>query len=326
MASIRKRGKKWQALVVKLGIKTSKTFDTKLQAIEWATQIEADIIAEKLGKTPRKTFNDALIKYLEEVSPTKKGYRWEAIRINSFLKQNCFDIWLKNITEKDFEAWRDTRLTQVSNDTVHREMALLSDVCSKMVKKWKWLKESPIANVGRPKRSKPRDRRITQDEIDLILKHSGYYHDRLCITVTSRIGACFIFAIETAMRAGEILKLTWDNTFLDRRFVRLLDTKNGHDRDVPLSSEAIRIINQMPKDSDFVFNINKGSFDSIFRKIKSKAGIKDLHFHDTRHEAITRLSKRFDLLELTRISGHRDLRMLQIYYNATAEELAKKMD
>jgi integrase len=67
--------------------------------------------------------------------------------------------------------------------------------------------------------------------------------------------------------------------------------------------------------------------DALFRKAKARALIKDLHFHDTRREALTRLAKKFDVMELARISGHRDLRILQnVYYAPTVEDLAKKLD
>ena len=58
-----------------------------------------------------------------------------------------------------------------------------------------------------------------------------------------------------------------------------------------------------------------------------KAGLADadLHFHDTRHEGITRLAAVLGVLELARAVGHRDLRMLQTYYNESAEDIAKKL-
>jgi integrase len=65
--------------------------------------------------------------------------------------------------------------------------------------------------------------------------------------------------------------------------------------------------------------------DALFRKCRDRAGIVGLHFHDSRHEAITRLAQRLDVLDLARMVGHRDLKMLQAYYNATAEEIAARL-
>ena len=102
-------------------------------------------------------------------------------------------------------------------------------------------------------------------------------------------------------------------------------TKNGFARDVPLSTEAIRILNQVKEDTESVFNLTSGQIDSLFRKAKKRALIDDLHFHDSRAEGITRLAQKVDILTLARISGHRDLRMLQIYYRESAEDIAKKL-
>jgi len=81
----------------------------------------------------------------------------------------------------------------------------------------------------------------------------------------------------------------------------------------------------LPKERNTVFDVTKESLDALFRKAKRKALIEDLTFHDTRHEAITRLAKKLNVLELARMVGHRDLKMLMIYYNETAENLAKKL-
>ncbi len=53
--------------------------------------------------------------------------------------------------------------------------------------------------------------------------------------------------------------------------------------------------------------------------------MKDLHFHDLRHLAITRLAKKLPILDLARMVGHKDLRMLQIYYNESAEAIAQML-
>jgi integrase len=107
---------------------------------------------------------------------------------------------------------------------------------------------------------------------------------------------------------------------------RLLRTKNGMPRDVPLSSDALRIIEQLrgARQNDHVFAITSTQvLDAIFRKAKARALIDDLHFHDSRHEAITRLAKKLDVLALARAVGHRDLRQFMVYYNESAADLAK---
>ncbi|HDR0714927.1 TPA: site-specific integrase, partial [Pasteurella multocida] len=152
-------------------------------------------------------------------------------------------------------------------------------------------------------------------------------------TKISRVGAAILFAIETAMRAGEICNLTWEFINLDNRTCFLPKTKNGHPRTVPLSKRAVKILLNLQlikSDSDpTVFQIKAELLGSLFRKLKEKAGLKeaDLHFHDTRREALTRLSKKLHLMELAKVSGHRDLSILQnTYYAPDISELANKLD
>ena len=155
----------------------------------------------------------------------------------------------------------------------------------------------------------------------------GYSRDTPPETISSRVGAAYLFAIETAMRAGEICALEWRH--VNQRYVHLPKTKNGYARDVPLSAEARRIIEQLRLvngEQDTVFCVTTTSLDALFRKAKARALIDDLHFHDTRREALTRLSKVFDVMELARISGHRDLRvLLNVYYAPSVHDLADNL-
>lgn len=75
-----------------------------------------------------------------------------------------------------------------------------------------------------------------------------------------------------------------------------------------------------------VFGLNESQVDALFRKAKGLAGITDLHFHDTRHTAITRLAKKVPVLDLARMVGHRDIKMLMVYYNESAEDIARRLD
>jgi integrase len=85
------------------------------------------------------------------------------------------------------------------------------------------------------------------------------------------------------------------------------------------------IIALLPREAATVFDVEPGTRDALFRKARDRAQIEDLHFHDSRAEAIWRLSKKLDVLELARIIGHRDVRSLMIYYQTTADELADRL-
>jgi len=75
-----------------------------------------------------------------------------------------------------------------------------------------------------------------------------------------------------------------------------------------------------------VFTVNLANADALFRRVRDRLGIENLHFHDTRHEATTRLARKLDVLDLARMTGHRDPRSLMVYYNATASEVAGRLD
>lgn len=332
MATFEKRGKSWRVQIKRNGIRRSGTFDTKAEASAWAAKVEAEIIDGKRGAVLNKTFGDLLDRYAEKVSPTKRGERWEQIRIELLKRDEVARVKLPDLKPSHFAEWRDRRLKDVSAASVRREWNLLSNALNVAVREWHWLPENPLKAVKRPEPPEARDRRISDGEIERLLFALGYDYSNPPETATARTGAAFLFAIETAMRAGEIAGLTWDRVFLGRRHVRITTAKTAAGtRSVPLSTEAARILGQMKaaamgaEDATTVFRLNTQQIDALFRKAKARALIEDLHFHDTRHEAITRLAKKLDVLDLARMVGHRDLRQLMVYYNATAEELAGRL-
>jgi len=328
MAAFRKRSSGWRAEVCIKGIRTSATFTTKREAQAWAAQEETRLREESSGKVPNKPFRDLLERYSREVSSKKRGAKREQKMINVFLRDPVADVSLRMLAPTDIATWRDRRLKQVSGSTVAREMTILRHACSVARREWGWVRVNPVSDVRRPVTAAARTRRPTDDETEKLLDTLGYSREIPPKTVSARIGAAYLFAIETAMRAGEICGLEWQ--YVNERHVHLPLTKNGYARDVPLSSEARRIIEQLRflnGEEGTVFDVSTASLDALFRKARARACIEDLHFHDTRREALTRLSKIFDVMELARISGHRDLRVLQnVYYAPTVADLAAKLD
>lgn len=326
MATFRKRKNSWRAEVYRKGIRKSETFATRAAAIAWATSVEADIIAEKRGEIPNKTFDDLLVKYRDDVAAHKRGERWERLRIELLRRDTKLSgIKLREFNATHAAAWRDRRLKEVSAASVRREWTILSHMANIAVKEWHWLHENPFKAVRRPPPAKSRDRRPTAGEIKALMHTLGYERHGDVDTKTARVGAAFLFAIETGMRAGEIAGLTADRVDLKARTAKLAETKNGHARVVPLTTEAVRIIEQVQGAASTVFQLETSTIDALFRKAKKRALIENLTFHDSRHEAITRLSKKLDVLDLARMVGIRDLRILMVYYNATAAEIAERL-
>jgi len=232
---------------------------------------------------------------------------------------------LASLGPDDFIEWRDARNRKVKPATTAREMNLLQAVLKHARKELRWMRDNPMAEVTPPKKPKGRARRITPTEERELTLALGQRGKLQAVTPTHRVGLAFLFALETAMRSGEICALTWDCVFLSSMYVTLPKTKNGESRDVPLSPRAKEILEALPKGNGPVFGLGDQVRDTLWRKARDATPHREVHFHDARAEAIFRLSKKFDVLELARVIGHRDLNSLLIYYRSTASELAKKL-
>jgi integrase len=134
-------------------------------------------------------------------------------------------------------------------------------------------------------------------------------------------------ALETAMRRGELLSLQWQDIDVAKRVAHLHVTKNGCTRDVPLSLKACEVLAGLPRSIDgSVFPVTTEAFKQAFSRACLNAKIADLHFHDLRHEATSRLAQRLpNVIELAAVTGHYDLKMLQRYYHVSASDLARKI-
>jgi integrase len=132
-------------------------------------------------------------------------------------------------------------------------------------------------------------------------------------------------ALETAMRQGEILALKRSD--IRGSVARVADSKNGHSRAVALSSRAQAFFNKRAADPDSpLFPIGQDSLEYYWRKACGLAKIKDLHFHDLRHQAVSRLfEKGLTTEEVMGMSGHRTYTMLARYTNLRPSSLADKL-
>lgn len=256
------------------------------------------------GEIPDVTVARLLKRYREEVSPPKKGARWEIIRLQALERDRLAQVRLRQLDAPHVADWQQRRLKAVSSASVRRERNLLNNVFELAIKEWRWLAKNPFAGVRRPKDSRPRSRIATDDEITALLEASP-----------PSLARVITFALETAMRAGEIAAL---------RDVRgsvgyLPDTKNGEPREVPLSSKALEAWGGG-------FTLNSGSISTMFAETVRKLGIEGLTFHDLRRTAITRLARKLDAMDLAKMVGHRDLKMtLNVYYKVDAGDIAKRL-
>lgn len=327
MASYRKSGSGWRAEIVKKGFRESATFPTKREAQEWAGRREAEIASMKAGKVIRWTLGEVLDKYIADISPNKASAEKEILRLRAVQRDSIGAMVMQDIGPTDLAAWRDRRLKCVKPASVLREIGSLRAVWKQAKKgEWGYVDHDPWPEVTKPSASPPRETVFLDDQAERIVDALGYARGK----PTSRrqeAAIALLLSLETAMRAGEIIGMRWDEVALDRRIVRLPKTKNGDAREVPLSRRAIELIESMKgRDGERVFTLTSALLDAYYRQGRDLAGITGPTFHDARATALTRLSKKLDILELAKMVGHRDPRSLMIYYRQSATEIAAKLD
>ena len=335
MAYYRKRSNGWRAEIAILGTRDSATWPTKAQAVAWATETEARIRADHArGHTaapPAKlTVYELISDYIAKRLPQKKGAEKEALRLARFGRELAWvGEFASSITQQHIATWRDGRLTEVQPSSVNRELNLLSALFAHAVE-IRACTVNPVRGLRRPRNPPARDRDINHAEIDAMLAALDYQPGATPTKKIHYIAMALLFALETGMRAGEITALTWDRVLLEQRYLTLLDTKNGDSRQVPLSTAAITILNLLPRAQGPCFAITAASLDTLWRRARRRAAerlpsVVDLHFHDSRHAAVTRLARLLSPLDLARMIGHRDLNSLMIYYNASATDIAGRL-
>lgn len=252
-----------------------------------------------------KTVREALELYRARVSILKKGYAQEKYRIEQISRSFLGTKIVREVTSVDIATYRDQRLAEVnprtqktlSTATVRLEMSLLSNFFDIGRIEWGICDGNPVSNVR---------------------KHSN-----------AELYSIVVLALETAMRQGEILNLHWENLNLKTRVAHLPETKNGTKRDVPLSLKAREALIRLGvKSNGKVFKYTSEGLKSTWRFMLRKLGIEDLHFHDLRHEAISRLFElgSLDMMEVAAISGHKSLAMLKRYTHLKAQRLVRKLE
>jgi integrase len=322
MGTTRKRGDSWRAEVYRRGVRDSGTFRTRQQALDWIEKREAEIDS---GAPPR-SFGAAVDKITAD--PTRS--KFDKLRLAAF-RSRWGQVQLSNITSAMIAEWRDERLKQVSPGTVLREITVLRNLFAVARQDWQWTTANPVADVRKPRAPQPRKVTITDDERDEMLgrlKYTGTVE-----TLAHETAVALLIALETGMRAGEIMALRPQD--IKGNVAVVVKSKTGPGRDVPLSKRAVELFEVMSRkrlrrrvnDLDGrVFHLTSGSLDVTFRRARdADPPMRRFHFHDARATAITRLVHTLNPLELARMVGHSDLSSLMIYYRPSASSLAERL-
>lgn len=358
MATIIKRGDGWQARIRRIGFPVqSNTFEYKADAEAWGRAQEAKMDAG-VWRDDRLARTTSLAHLLEEYEtvrvPTLRSAAIEKYRIQR-LREDLGAYSLASLSPRVLAAWRDERLEMgVAPSTVNRELTSLSAVYS-WARKDRFIPcENPVQGIRRPKDPRPRDRRLLPGEEQRLLAAMvpGDRQPNGTIARGTRNPSLLPLvrlALETAMRRGEILSLCWEHVDLRTRVAHLPLTKNGDARDVPLSTAATDVLKKLQSKRASigrgrVFGTTESAMKQAFERAVASARktyaeecaasrrrpdprmLTDLHFHDLRHEATSRLAAKLpNLIELASVTGHRDLRSLKRYYHPKATDLAKKL-
>lgn len=320
----------WRVQIEVRGQRDAATLPTKREALEWAARRKTEMLAmasDKAGEV--KTLTDALDRYAREVSPSKRGELKEVIRLKAFERQSLFPgrRLLADLTPAHLADWRDARLKLNSRGSVLRDMVLLSHVLEVARREWRWISDNPMRDVRKPAEPDHRERIIQPAEVRRMLRVLGWSKRKPVRSVGQAVAHCFIAALQTGMRAGELCGLRWGDVAADHVQLHAGKTKTGKARQVPLTPAAMRNIECMRGyDQDLVFGLTARSLDAMFRKYRGRAGLDGFTFHDARHTAATRLARIVDVLDLCKIFGWTTATRALVYYNPTGSQLAKRLN
>ena len=333
MAAFQKRSGAWRALIRRRGYPPlTRTFDSKAKAETWARQIEGEMdrgVFVSRAEAENTTLADALDRYAAEVSSSKKTANREIYTIRWWQTSALGPRSLASIRGKDIMAVLAAKEAEgAAPHTIHLYLALLSHLFTVARRAWGMEGLSnPTEFVRKPKLPQGRDRRLIDDEQIRLLNAAQAYG--------GEIGAIITWAIETAMRRGEIAAMRWEHLDRKDRVLLIPETKNGTPRQVPLSTVALEILSQrdplrgdgLPKRMDGrIWGMRPDSISQAFERVCQAAGIEGLTFHDLRHEATSRLfEKGLNPMEVAAITGHKTLQMLKRYTHLKAKDLVGRL-
>lgn len=331
MATITKRGNFWRAQVRRRGFPPeNNTFDTRAQAEAWARSIETAMdrgVFVSLGEAQHTTLGEALERYGREISSAKHHPQQDLQRIRHWLRQPLAHYFLGNLRGTDFARYRDDRLGQGrAQNTVRLELALVSHLFEIARKEWGMEGLlNPLKNIRKPSGSQERDRRLRQGEYELIAAALSEHENRW-------LRPLFDFAIETSLRQGMLFVLKWEWVDLDKQVVRIPSAyRNKGNKGVPpalpLSIKATDVLRSLPRSPDgHVFGTTQNAMVCAWKRTIKRLNIQDLHWHDLRHEAASRLfEKGLNPMEVASITGHKNLNMLRRYTHLQPESLAQRL-
>ncbi len=341
MATIRIRGDKWQVQIRRTGNRSlSKSFNRRREAYAWARQMEVKADRRELPEDPkvldRYTLGQLVERYRDTVSIRKRGVHYERILLKAFLRHPICSKRLSEVSAEDFAAYRDDRLQDIKPASLKRQLAPIHNLFEIARDEWGLpINENPLDRLKLDAPDNRRERRLKEGELEKLIEAARPCRNPYVIPIIH-------LAVETGMRRGEIISIQWSHLDLEKRTLLIPHTKNGYARTIPLTSEALGVLkglderksisngsvpSSLPEGNTSVFPLTANAFRLAWQRVKERAGIDDLHFHDLRHEAISCFFERgLNAPEVALISGHRDMRMLFRYTHPMRSRVLEKLD
>lgn len=314
MAYIREFRDGYRAEVQKHGIRKTKVFRTKREAMKWARDTELDLDA--LKGSGGMTFAQAAAKYLAIVPAEKApgAAEWEERRLMEMAVFFGENTPIATISSVRLGEWRDARLREVSGSTVIRQFSVLRSLFRAAADDWKVLESNPCNGLRLPQHNPPRHQTWTWQLIKRVLRSENRNEREL------EVIRAFHIAVHTGMRLNEILRarVAGKVAVLER------DKSSGKSSPpvkVPLARKGAALFAKYG-----AFTLSPGNASATFSDMTDELLIDGLTFHDARAFALTMLSRRLDVMTLARISRHKNLKtLMDAYYRETAEQIAARI-
>lgn len=294
-----------------LGKRHQKRTRTKVLAQALLRRIQNDVekeIISGVSTMSKIKFKDFGKEYLEKYAKVnKRSWLRDEISI-AHLDEFFNGKSLSEITPKDVESYKAHRQTAVGNTTINRELACLKCAFNQAIK-WGYVKENPVRSVKLFKENNQRVRFLEPQE-----------RDRLLAYCPSHLKPIVITALNTGLRRGELLNLTWADVDFDRCIIRVSQSKSGEPRYIPMNNFLTETLQNVTKrvNSPYLFGDESGtpykSVKKSFNTAVKRAGIKDFHFHDLRHcFASYLIMSNVDLRTVQELMGHKGITMTLRY-------------
>lgn len=334
MATIRKKGNSWEAMVRRKGHRPiSRSFPKRVLAERWKRELEAEIDAGRYKDTrlaEKTTLSSLLARYESEITPNREvtSHVPEKSRLKT-LTSYFGNYTAAGTTSEHVVAYVRHRLTSIGSDATRKELQLLSDMFDCARSMWNIPIQNPVTDsrriIHKLRLLDPihrRTRRLKPGEYEKI---KNAPHRRF--TVINKLS---MFVVETGLRRGELVRARREYVHDNLMDVpkSKTDWKTGkRGRIIPLSPVALEIIKSLPTRLDgYLFGLTPRSVTQAFQRLCASVQIEELHLHDLRREAISRWFERgLSIPEVAFISGHRTWSQLSIYTALKAEELVNKL-